>query len=112
MPKVLLVEDDRYINKLISDRLSLEGFEVESVLDGESAWTSLNRANEHDMPFDFLLTDMLLPKLMGAELLNRVRDNRDLDALRIIAVSGIYKDPTQITELSRLYRVERYFTKP
>lgn len=112
MSRVLVVEDDRYLNKLISDRLLLEGFEVISVLDGESAWLSLEEAQANDRGFDVLLLDMLIPKLLGAQLLSRLKENEGYDELRKICISGIFTDPQEIAEISSLQGVESFWTKP
>jgi len=112
MNKILLVEDDKYLNKLLNDRLSLEGFSVTSALDGDSAWSHLKEAKESGQPFELILSDMLLPRMMGAELFTKIRDNKEFSELKIMAMSGIYKDETQIKEISALHDLSAYFTKP
>lgn len=112
MNKILLVEDDKYLNKLLSDRLSLEGFSVTSVLDGDSAWKELKAAKTTDAPFELLISDMLLPRMMGAELFTKIRETKDFSDLKIIAMSGIYKDAQQIKEIKALHDLSAYFTKP
>ena len=112
MPKILIVEDDKYLNKLISDRFSLEGFDVISVLDGESGWFALEDAHRDNQKFDYLLSDMLLPKLMGAELFKRIRESDSFSNLKIIAMSGIYKEPKLIDEMKTIHGLEGYWTKP
>jgi CheY-like chemotaxis protein len=109
MPRVLVVEDDKYLNKLISDRLSLEGFEVYSALDGETALQQLKRP---DASFDILFSDMLLPRMMGAELFSKIREEGVLPELKIFAMSGIYKDAQQIEEISGLHGLAGYWVKP
>lgn len=109
MARVLVVEDDKYLNKLLSDRLSLEGFQVKSVLDGESALHALKEGAE---TFDILLSDMLLPRMMGAELFTKIHELEKFPDLKIFAMSGVYKDPLQIKEISQLHRLEGYWTKP
>jgi len=110
--KVLLVEDDKYFNKVLFDRLSLEGFKVSSFLDGESAWEDLERARLAGEDYDVIVSDMLLPRLMGAELFTRIREAAHYDKLEIIAISGIYKDVAQIQEISGLHALKAYLTKP
>src|SRR5690606_24826592 len=105
--RVLLVEDDKYFNKLLSDRLALEKCEVVSCLDGAHAWETIKESK-----FDVLLCDMLLPKIMGAELITKIRNDGQQKSLRIIAMSGIYKDQLQIQEFTALHQLEGYWTKP
>ena len=111
MPKILLVEDDKYLNKLLSDRLSLEGFQVSSVLDGETAWVRLLEATQHQA-YEVLLLDMLLPRMMGAELLTKIRESGDFPDLKIHVMSGIYKDQQEVKDISELHSIQRYWTKP
>jgi CheY-like chemotaxis protein len=111
MSKVLLVDDDKYLNKLLNDRLSLEGFQVVSVLDGESAWKQLSQARDSS-PFDVLLLDMLLPRTMGAELLTQIRESELFPELKIHAMSGVYKSAQEIKEISELHGLKGYWTKP
>ena len=111
MPKLLLVEDDKYLNKNLSDRLSLEGFQVTSALDGESAWSRLLESTDKD-PFDLIILDMLLPRMMGAELLTKIRESGKFSTTKIHVVSGIYKDATDIREISELHQLDGYWTKP
>jgi CheY-like chemotaxis protein len=114
MLRVLVADDDKYLNKLVSDRLSLEeDVEVVSCLDGENALKTLQEYSSLDKPFDLLLCDMLLPKMMGAEVFTRIREDEEkFKNLRIIAISGIYKDEQQIKELTALHQLEAYWTKP
>lgn len=112
MSKILIVEDDKYLNKLLSDRFSLEGFEVSSVLDGDSAWKMLWEARKEEKPFEILLSDMLLPQMMGAELFTKIREDAGFSALKMVAMSGIYKDPSQIEEITGLHELAGYWTKP
>lgn len=109
MPRVLIVEDDKYLNKLLSDRLSLEGYDVKSVLDGETAFLELKRS---DVPYDILLSDMLLPRMMGAELFTKIHEEASFKNLKIFAMSGIYKDALQIKEISNLHQLAGYWVKP
>lgn len=112
MARVLIVEDDKYLNKLLSDRLRLEGFDVASTLDGESAWLELTEAAGSERAFSIVLSDMLLPRMMGAELFTKIRESNDFNDLRLIAMSGIYKDPAQIEAITALHNLEGYWTKP
>jgi DNA-binding response OmpR family regulator/tetratricopeptide (TPR) repeat protein len=112
MSKVLIVEDDKYLNKLLHDRFVREGFETESCLDGISAWLRLVEEAEAGKPFDILICDMLLPRLSGEELLKRIREKTELNTLKIICISGVYKDKHQIEEFRRIYDLESYLTKP
>ncbi len=110
MKKILVVEDDKYLNKLICDQLLLHDFQVESALDGEAAWKILQ---ENDpSTFEAILVDMLLPKIMGADLLTRINESQKFGDLKKYAMSGIYKDASDLEQISALHGITRYWTKP
>lgn len=110
--RLLLVEDDKYLNKLLTDRLVLEGFDVFSALDGDTAWQELQSAQSTDAPYEIVVSDMLLPRMMGAELFSKIRERKDFERLKIVAMSGIYKDDVQVQELKKLHGLQSYWLKP
>jgi two-component system alkaline phosphatase synthesis response regulator PhoP len=73
LKRLLLVEDEPGLVLTLSDRLSCEGYAVESIADGESA---LERASKE--PFDLILLDVMLPKLGGFDVLRELR-HRDIE---------------------------------
>lgn len=68
MAKILLVEDDQALAKLVRNWLSLEHHAVESVEDGEEALHRL-KVSEYDL----VILDWTLPKLAGVEVLKEHR---------------------------------------
>ena len=68
--RVLLVEDDKSLNYLIEESLISEGYEVESVMDGISAFE--NYSNQKP---DLIILDVMLPKLDGFSVARKLRAN-------------------------------------
>lgn len=68
MPKILIVEDDPQITKLLRLNLKLSGYETDSAISVQTAWSKI--ANEH---FDLVLMDIGLPDGNGLELCEKVR---------------------------------------
>ena len=68
MSKILIVEDDPDIALPLEDDLTLEGYDVEAVGDGETALRRLDEAR-----FDLLLLDVMLPGVDGFEVCRRLR---------------------------------------
>lgn len=68
MRRILLVEDEPGIVLTLTDRLSREGYAVESETDGESG---LDRATRE--PFDLVLLDLMLPRLSGFDVCRELR---------------------------------------
>lgn len=58
--RLLVVEDEKTLNKLISKKLIAEGYSVDSCFDGEEAIDFLEMAN-----YDGVVLDVMMPKLDG-----------------------------------------------
>lgn len=70
--RVLVVDDEPNILEMISDCLSLSGFEVALASDGFQAHQLMRAKN-----FDLLVTDVNMPKMDGFELVDRLRKAGD-----------------------------------
>jgi response regulator RpfG family c-di-GMP phosphodiesterase len=69
--RILVVDDERVIREILAEFLSLEGFSVHTVEDGEKALTELRLH-----PYDLLITDLKMPRLSGLQLLEKVEAER------------------------------------
>jgi DNA-binding response OmpR family regulator len=65
---VLIIDDDKELCALLSDFLSLEGFETQAIHDGAEAVTHC-RNHDHDA----IVLDIMLPGLQGLDVLRQVR---------------------------------------
>jgi DNA-binding response OmpR family regulator len=79
--RILVVDDEPAITDAVAYALRGEGFEVETVGDGEAA---LERALAAD-GFDVLVLDQMLPRLSGLEVCRRVRADSDVPILLLTA---------------------------
>lgn len=104
-PRVLVVDDDEVIRELISMNFELEGFEVTTAADGEQALAAVAAA-----PPDVITLDVMMPRLSGLEVADRLRSNPATAGVRIILVSA----RAQETDLARGegLGVDAYVTKP
>jgi response regulator RpfG family c-di-GMP phosphodiesterase len=68
---ILVVDDERVIREILAEFLTLEGFSVHTVEDGEKALTELRLR-----PYDLLITDLKMPRLSGLQLLERIEAER------------------------------------
>jgi len=84
MRKILLVEDDPFIMDIYRTKFEKEGMEIDIVKDGEEA---LKKIKEE--PFDLLLLDIVLPKVSGWEVLEKIRENPPKKALKIVVLSNL-----------------------
>src|ERR1700748_1598004 len=65
---ILLVDDDLYIRELYSSALIRQGYHVDTMTDGADAWKALQNHS-----YDLLITDQVMPKLSGLELIKKLR---------------------------------------
>ena len=69
MPKILIVEDDQTISKLIAASLSISGYESIPCFDGEEAIHII----KNDPRIDLILLDIMLPKMDGFQVMEAIR---------------------------------------
>ncbi len=69
--RILVVDDERVIRDILAEFLTLEGFSVHTVEDGEKALSELRLH-----PYDLLITDLKMPRLSGLQLLERIESER------------------------------------
>lgn len=69
--RILIVDDDVDMRRLLLHTLQSWGYDVVQAIDGAQAWDLLQ--NE---PFSFVITDWMMPKLDGLDLCRRIRDGR------------------------------------
>jgi DNA-binding response OmpR family regulator len=77
---LLLVDDDTALAAMLRELLELQGFQVATVSDGE---TALARIGE--MPPDLVILDVMLPGISGFEVLRRLREEHDLPVVMLTA---------------------------
>ncbi|WP_141904185.1 response regulator transcription factor [Lysinibacillus sp. Y5S-8] len=83
--KLLLVEDEAVLSKIISKGLKKSGYAVDTAFDGKEA-LELFEINEYDL----IILDLNLPKMDGIEVLEQIRvQNEDVKILILSARSAI-----------------------
>ncbi|MFH0852120.1 MAG: response regulator [bacterium] len=82
--KILIVEDDPFLAEMYSTKLSQEKFEVELATDGKEA---LKKA-EAVKP-DLMLLDIVLPKMDGFEVIEKMKKDPVLRSIKIIALTNL-----------------------
>ena len=66
--KILVVEDEKDLNRIIKKELEAEGYLVDACFDGDSAYDYLTMEE-----YDGAILDVMLPKINGFEVLKKVR---------------------------------------
>ena len=80
---ILLADDDAALRKVLTEVLRGAGYEVIVATDGKSA---RNVARKHEGRIDLLITDVMMPKLDGFDLQERLLQERT--GIRILVMSG------------------------
>ena len=80
MDRILIIDDDEELCELVSEYLSVEGFTVDSVNDGESG---LARAGSGE--YDMVILDVMLPKMNGFDVLRNLRQESKLPVIMLTA---------------------------
>ncbi len=105
MPRILVVDDDREIARLLRSYLEQAGYSVLVAHRGEEALHALRRERP-----DLLLLDLMLPDLDGWDLTRHIRADEDLAALPIIMITARVEDTDKILGLE--LGADDYITKP
>lgn len=83
--RVLVVEDERDLNNIITKYLKKNNFNVDNVFDGEEALDYLNSTE-----YDLVILDIMMPKINGYEVLKTMRkENNDTPVLMLTAKDAI-----------------------
>lgn len=91
---LLVVEDDPEMRDLLRKVLEKEGYQVSVAADGRNATTALSR-----IPFDLVVTDMLMPDNGGLELLQVIRESQPTLPVIIITAFGDWGSYSRALEL-------------
>ncbi|MCJ7558376.1 MAG: response regulator [Gammaproteobacteria bacterium] len=81
MSDVLIIDDEGDVRDALALVLGRAGFDVRSAEDGESG---IEACREH-LP-DVIITDMIMPKLDGAQLIRQIKSEQP--TAKIVAISG------------------------
>jgi serine/threonine-protein kinase PpkA len=84
MTNILIVEDDDAIRNNIIRLLKLEGYEIDSAINGR---LGLERARE--LRPDVVISDVSMPEMDGFELLEAIRADRDLAATSVMLLTAL-----------------------
>jgi DNA-binding response OmpR family regulator len=103
--RVLIAEDEPHIVESLTFVLRRGGYEVEAVLDGESAIGVVRT----DRP-DLMILDVMLPRLNGFEVLKLVKSDPALRSMPVLVLTA--KGQAQDRKMAEAIGVEGFMTKP
>lgn len=100
--RILIIEDDEGILRVLRRALTYEGYQVETALDGETGL-----AMEHEWRPDLIILDLMLPGMDGLEVCQRLRTEGNNPILMLTAKDTIH-DRVQGLDAG----ADDYLTKP
>lgn len=105
--KILLIEDDKILQKMYLDKFGITGYELIVASDGEEGLKKI----EEEKP-DFILLDLMMPKLSGIELLKIIKNREETKSIPVAILSVIPEDDSLLEGSSSLLKdVVAYFRK-
>jgi len=103
--RILVVDDDPLILKLLRTTLETAGYSVYAAQDGEEGLAAVR--NEHP---DLVITDIMMPKVDGFELVRRLRDDPIVGAIPLVILSAKGEETDLVKGLE--LGADDYVTKP
>ncbi|MCJ7823035.1 MAG: response regulator [Armatimonadetes bacterium] len=103
--KILAVDDERHIVRLIQVNLERAGYQVSTAFDGNEALKKV----EGDKP-DLIVLDVMMPRMDGFEVLKRLQANPDTRGIPVIMLTAKAQDADVFRGWSS--GVSAYLTKP
>ncbi|MBE7015632.1 MAG: response regulator transcription factor [Ruminococcaceae bacterium] len=101
--RLLVVEDEKHLNKTLTERLTKIGYTVDSCYDGDDAIYYIENTQ-----YDGVLLDVMMPKINGFEVLRRMREKKILTPVLMLTAKDSEEDI--ITGLDT--GANDYLTKP
>jgi DNA-binding response OmpR family regulator len=102
---VLIVEDDRVLRKVLSDRMRAEGWRIIEASNGHDGLVSAIK----DRP-NAILLDLMLPQMDGITLLEELRKDEWGKDAKVIVMSNLVKG-VGLMEKAQMYKVADYIEK-
>jgi DNA-binding response OmpR family regulator len=103
--RIMVVEDDTNLNKLISYNLSKNGYTVESIYDGISAKEKLSKCI-----FDVVVLDIMLPGIDGFRICEFIKGNPVTSGTFIVVLTARAEPLDKI--YGNIVGADYYLTKP
>ena len=86
-PRILLVDDEPSIVKMVGKRLEVEGFDVLIAMDGQDGFTKAQAESP-----DLIILDLMLPKLNGYEVCTMLKQDTRYQKIPIVLFTAKAQD--------------------
>ena len=85
--RLLIVEDEKNLNRIMTKRLEKEGYSVDSCFDGEEALSFLEMGE-----FDAVIMDIMMPRISGIEVLRSMRVEKNSTPVLLLTAKDSIED--------------------
>lgn len=102
--KILIIEDDELMIKILKFILKKEGYQLSVIKDGLSAVEQIHSINP-----DMVITDLLLPYKSGLEVIRFVKEN--FEKTPLIVLSSLGEEEHSVSEVFKL-GADDFIAKP
>ncbi|MDX1764005.1 MAG: response regulator [bacterium] len=105
--KVLIVDDEPYILRVLRYKLESAGYRVETALDGIEALEKLHEVNP-----TVLITDIHMPGMTGKDLCQKIKNNHEPGPELILVITSATEKENRIwtDEMDRTHFIEKPFS--
>lgn len=87
MMKIVIVEDEEILSKVLEEKFRKANFDVAIAVDGEEALPVIRKFSP-----EIIILDLILPKRSGFEVLQELKTNPELKAIPVIVLSNLGQD--------------------
>ena len=84
MAKIVIVEDDKFLRELITQKILKEGYQVIGAVNGEEGV-----AKTKEVKPDLVLLDLILPGIDGFEVLRQIKEDPETSKVPVIILSNL-----------------------
>ncbi|MBP7796260.1 MAG: response regulator [Elusimicrobiales bacterium] len=106
MKKILIIEDNRETGNILKEILIKEGYDVKIANDGVTGVLY----SQKELP-DLILLDLLLPKISGFDIANRLAENDKTRKIPVIVISTL-ADEKQSRDKLKKCEIIKFMKKP
>ena len=101
--RILVAEDERNLNRILTEALTDEGYSVDPCFDGQEAWDALACAE-----YDVLVLDIMMPRMDGLTLVRKLRESGSTTPVLFLTSRDSVEDKVEGLETG----ADDYITKP
>jgi two-component system copper resistance phosphate regulon response regulator CusR len=101
--RILIVEDEQKVSALVNRGLTAERYAVDIAADGIEGFEFADA-----YPYDLIIIDLMLPRMTGGELLQRIRRTNTFVPVLVLTARDSVDDKVRLFELG----ADDYLTKP